>query len=68
MTGQIDAIFFDMGGTLRTRLADKGQLTIILREPEDAPADPTWATLVPDHMIHRLSELLTIFPPRRPAD
>jgi len=43
-------------------------LTIILKEPGDAPADPTWAALVPDHVIHSLSELLTIFPSRHQAD
>ena len=43
-------------------------LTIILKEPEAAPADPTWAALVPDYVIHSLSELLTIFPSRHQAD
>ena len=43
-------------------------LTIILKGPEAAPADPTWAALVPDYVIHSLSELLAIFPPRHQAD
>jgi len=43
-------------------------LTIIFKEPEAAPADPTWAALVPDYVIHSLSELLTIFPSRHQAD
>jgi HAD superfamily hydrolase (TIGR01509 family) len=43
-------------------------LTIIFKEPGAAPADPTWATLVPDYVIHNLSELLTIFPSRHQDD
>jgi HAD superfamily hydrolase (TIGR01549 family) len=43
-------------------------LTIIFKEPEAAPADPIWATLLPDYVIHSLSELLTIFPPRHQVD
>ncbi len=43
-------------------------LTIIFKEPGAAAADPTWATLVPDYVIHSLGELLTIFLSRHPVD
>ena len=43
-------------------------LTIIFKEPEATPADPIWAALVPDYVIHSLSELLAIFPSRHQVD
>ena len=42
-------------------------LTVILKEPEATPADPVWAALAPDCVIHSLGELLTIFPSRHQA-
>lgn len=42
-------------------------MTIIIQEPEDTLLEPTDASLTPDHVIHHLTELLTIFPPLHPT-
>ncbi|MGE5124040.1 MAG: HAD family hydrolase [Acidobacteriaceae bacterium] len=48
-----------------TRKAGFG-MVILLLSPEKHAAEPPTGENVPDHIIHKLSELLDIFPPRTP--